>query len=355
MSYPLVVLTVLFSLVSFTTVSAQLTFSTACECNNGLLLDDNTECQCLCFDGYLLPDCLYKANDNVSMELWIRGKEKPDTKSFLSGRQVQIGLATGFGVSDAYFEPTFVQLLASSVDFEKYAPVKGQKFSIFKVLVTMPGWAAQQLLADSVNNPVDGHLKEYCFMEEDDGTCGSPDAEHLLFYVIDRQPSPAEVPLFTDTWMRMYLGSTWYMSLEQCGWFFAAFLVVLFFLLMEQKCMHNVDYNVAGCAVKHYGVRQEVDRDDLRYRKDAKDRKIMQQVRDLEGGPPSRMASFFSRLNSRSTAHGTDSSDVSLTISPHEGSRGRAASNKGVKKGRESVVFHVPDESRTTKKGKREL
>jgi hypothetical protein len=46
-----------------------LTFS--CNCNYGNVDIYEPQCLCSCYPGYLLPNCLYQADDNVTVEIWL--------------------------------------------------------------------------------------------------------------------------------------------------------------------------------------------------------------------------------------------------------------------------------------------
>jgi hypothetical protein len=43
----------------------------SCRCNYGNVDAYEPQCLCSCFSGYLLPDCLYRADDTISVQIWL--------------------------------------------------------------------------------------------------------------------------------------------------------------------------------------------------------------------------------------------------------------------------------------------
>lgn len=61
------------TLVAVLMISAMfdVVFSQSCNCNNGNVDIYEPQCLCSCYPGYLMPSCLYRADDTVSVQIWV--------------------------------------------------------------------------------------------------------------------------------------------------------------------------------------------------------------------------------------------------------------------------------------------
>lgn len=83
-------------------LSALWAVSSACECNNGNVDIEVPQCVCSCFEGYLMPHCLFKADELVPMSIWFN----VDRVSFDTDAAMQ-SVAAGLGIAEIYFNFTF--------------------------------------------------------------------------------------------------------------------------------------------------------------------------------------------------------------------------------------------------------
>jgi nitrogen fixation-related uncharacterized protein len=105
-----------------------------CNCNNGNVDISEPQCLCACFEGYLLPHCLYTATDMVPMDVWLL----IPPKDFLSSAFLQ-SLQWGLQISS----PTDVVFL-----YAYPSPLLNRT----DAFVSIVGSKAQQLLWDYYSN-----------------------------------------------------------------------------------------------------------------------------------------------------------------------------------------------------------
>ncbi|ORC86834.1 uncharacterized protein TM35_000251300 [Trypanosoma theileri] len=216
----------------------------ACNCNNGAVMQEVPQCTCVCFGDFILPNCLYTVNDSINMELWLQSDiinssvskyERPP----LSGEDIVSVLSKALGLGESDKSITFLQLKDDSFavdpkeEKETKDVIEGNYFVIIILAtVRVPGWAAQQLLADMAQN----NTIAYTFNSSFTGI------SYTLMDVLEDASGPSLPVRYRDEYMGFYLlpDSSWYIVISNIGWFVGALLLAVFIPYLEQRYLYNM-------------------------------------------------------------------------------------------------------------------
>ncbi|KAH9584049.1 hypothetical protein LSM04_004058 [Trypanosoma melophagium] len=221
----------------------------ACNCNNGVVVQHVPQCTCVCFSEFLLPNCLYTTNDIVNVELFLEsGINTNEANSInetqpISSHDIMNGLSKAFAHNANDGTLTFLRLKSAfvAVDQQQEKENNGNmnnKPFVVAVLATirLPGWAAQQLLADMAHN----NTASYTMTNSYSGVL------YTLMDVMDITTGPSRPSRYRDEYVGFYIlpESTWFITLSNLGWFIGAIVLAFFIPCVEQYCLYNMWYSV---------------------------------------------------------------------------------------------------------------
>lgn len=232
-------------LLSFVAIRAASVSPYVCACHHGVPIRSVPWCECRCYDEYLLPACLYRAESRVPLDLWwqqrrpVSSNGADDVASCrLTDDAVQRSIAQAFGCDDSLITVRWATATAST-----YASTS--HLSYVRVRVTVPGWMAQRLHADVAHNNTAG----YATIARGIDCAPYP---YTLHHVEDRTTAPPALPRYNGEWVRLYVSASddgaWYSSLPSFGWAVGAVILLAAVLLVENVYMFNVEGNVGGGA-----------------------------------------------------------------------------------------------------------
>ncbi|KAG8347422.1 hypothetical protein TRVL_01749 [Trypanosoma vivax] len=213
-----------------------------CDCHHGAVMEKSPQCKCLCFGSYLQPNCLYKAEEQAELKLWLFSDGDVPDEYPLSRYDVIKGLNWAFGLDPKSTTFSFLRYVvtmgggtnATEEEWDSHTT----NCTIVMVLVTMPGWAAQNILSDAASGKISDYTMRnsitrtnYTIRGVSDETKGPP--------LPIRYPYES-IALYTDT--NSYL----FITMADCGWFIGALTMVTMLLRIEVLWMTNVDFGGPG-------------------------------------------------------------------------------------------------------------
>ncbi|RHW70996.1 hypothetical protein DPX39_080040200 [Trypanosoma brucei equiperdum] len=208
-----------------------------CDCHYGVVERENPRCQCVCFGDYLLPNCLYTAIDVVDVELWLTtksGKKRGNAYPLSSG-DIERGLDRLFGHKNSSGLFKFRRGTSSfSSEGLVNSSIRSGKFYVAAV-VSMPGWAAQHLLAYVAQKAGKGG----------EMTNSASGVSYTLYAAYDMAKGPPLPVMYYYESMAFFTGidSNIFITAADCGWMFGAIVLVLLMTRIEQLWMYSI---VAG-------------------------------------------------------------------------------------------------------------
>ena len=173
-----------------------------CYCNNGNIDIASPQCVCACFSGYLMPHCLYTADDTVRMQLYTQ-----INPNFFSADALEQEMIWSLPISNP-----------DNIAFAWATPLPLYNWTV--AYFDMKGNYAQQLLWDFYSN-------------------NSWLLEAQIRSVWEDIPAgaPMDVPLSKGVIYRDTKGNV--VSVDQLSWLFGAVCVVVVISLLECCCFSN--------------------------------------------------------------------------------------------------------------------
>nr|CCD14374.1 unnamed protein product [Trypanosoma congolense IL3000] len=204
-----------------------------CNCNYGVVHKEIPQCQCVCFGDYLLPNCLYTAVDVVEMELWLVSKVdngQQETHQLL-GKDIEAGIDRLFGNNKDSGLFRFRRALTSGITTYDANNTFRQPVYV-SALFTMPGWAAQHLLA---------------YVKLNDGRGGGirnslSGTEYDLYAVYDASNGPPLPVKYYSESMALFthIDSNVFIRAADWGWMFGALVLLLLLTRIEELWMYSI-------------------------------------------------------------------------------------------------------------------
>lgn len=236
-----VLLLVLLCLASATRHAVATATSSSCNCNHGIVVNETPQCNCLCFQDYLLPNCLYTAKDMVNTEIWLSsqsyGADVTEATPIFSS-DVTSALALSFGRKADDHTIRFVR--TKGVRVVRHADEKtGVTIvnTVAVVVVAMRGGMAQRLLSDAARNASSYKLRDQL-----------TGADYVITAAFDDVTGPSLPQRYTDYRMAFYISSDRlrYMDGLCFLWALAALVIGVLVPLLEWCFLFNTEKNIYG-------------------------------------------------------------------------------------------------------------